>query len=317
MALVYNDLEYYMVRDIPEQKSRLADEQQHHRLTGISGFIRLVFRLMETPYPSPLHIGSGEIELDKEGIYQAVTRNKGVPVIPGSGIKGAVRAFAEALGPCCLEANCRADSLCPCCALFGTFGFQGRVAFSEALSQTELKTSRVAVPVRWGGRNTRGRRFYWHDHYESWVNANIGETERLEVVLPSAEFHSTCYFHNLRNEEMGFLFLSMGLVPEKEFHLKLGGGKNRGLGSVRVSILEINQADTNRYTSLSQQPPLRETDKLVKSLAFEYLASLTDPQLSIVRENLAAFRQESYRGLTAADIKQRFIDRAERQGRRN
>lgn len=303
-----------MVREIPVKRKRLAEEQMYHLVTGLNGYLGLSIKLMENPHASPLHIGSGELELDNDGVYQAVSRNKSNPVIPGSGIKGAVRTFAEALGPCCLEGNCRNDLLlCPCCTLFGTLGFQGRVAFTEAVSTAELKTAKLPLPVRWGGKNQGGRRFYWHDNCESWVHSDIGSVERLEVILPPAEFLTTCYFQNLRDEELGFLFLAIGVPPDNKFSLKLGGGKNRGLGSVTISTQEIILSGNNRHASLTLPPALHDNSNLIKNTTAAYLTSLTPSELSQVQENLVAFQKESFRKLSPQELKQRFMDRAERQ----
>lgn len=122
---------------------------------------------------SPLHIGSGRTTCDSEGnIVKTTMRRNGRGVIPGSSIKGAVRAIAEAVSYSCavklpdskvkklVEAlpetnkkSCSFKELCPSCSIFGTIagktGYKGKVNFGEFVCRdvSEEKAVSLLLPA--------------------------------------------------------------------------------------------------------------------------------------------------------------------------
>jgi CRISPR/Cas system CSM-associated protein Csm3 (group 7 of RAMP superfamily) len=212
----------------------------HNTESGLCGVIQLEIELL-----SPLFVGTGDLETDQETlVYHRFARMGGSLVIPGTTIKGVVRSYAEALSSSCTldrtgtMRQCSGDNLCICCSIFGTLGFRGRVCFCD--SRFEGSTEIRSVEVRRSGRDWGGRRFYHHDKPANPEDINgdgVSEKERLEVVLPDGRrIACDLFFENLTLREMGLLILAMGLSPRHRFRLKLGGGKNRLLGSVRFYV---------------------------------------------------------------------------------
>lgn len=149
---------------------------------------------------APIHIGSGVFELgadagyrNYQGVVKGLIKDNGIPIIPGSSLKGAIRSVAEAISyscfleqrsgfkPCQVEKE--KDRVCVACGIFGAMGYMGRISFTQAVpvSQTQngwqpmdkstyLKHKQdepVKVIALWGPRQypTLGRRFYPHIHY--------------------------------------------------------------------------------------------------------------------------------------------------------
>lgn len=110
-----------------------------------------------------------------------------------------------------------ADS-CPTCRLFGSTGFTGRIAISDAyLASSEIKEQRDGVGI---DRLTGG--------------ASHGAKFELEVVSTGVVFESTIHLRNFEVWQLGMLFvvfqdLEDGLI-------RLGSGRSRGLGSVTATI---------------------------------------------------------------------------------
>jgi CRISPR/Cas system CSM-associated protein Csm3 (group 7 of RAMP superfamily) len=205
-------------------------------LSGISGAWEVRFEVL-----SPLFIGSGEVDVaDEPGVptmhFRFARRGECV-IVPGSSLKGVIRSLVEVLSPSCLGGEDHAR--CPACLLFGTLGRRGRVTFEDgAVENAELSVMQIAQRTqarRIGPNNERGfRKLYSRDQgtaQATWSD----DTERLETVLPGSRFRSRVSFHTLAEWQVGLLLLALGLAPGYGFHLKCGGGKNRGFGLLRSS----------------------------------------------------------------------------------
>lgn len=229
---------------------------------------------------TPLFVGTGDYEIDPRR-YQPFFRRAGDYVIPGTSVKGVVRSYAEALSPSCTAGNCGIDHLCICCAVFGVLGIQGRITFLDANPQNPESINRevLCLEVRWGPRldYPGQRKFYAHDDYTKW-STSPPDGERFEIVSRKTTFTFSIHFSNIAKREMGLLLLAMGLSPQHSFNLKMGGGKNRGLGSVKLSVpgkIELmNEAAS--YTSFTE-PVLEKTlDEWGRECIDEYLKSLSE-----------------------------------------
>jgi len=170
-----------------------------------------------------------------------------VPIIPGSSVKGAVRATVEAITPSCdrLSASdrrsrerngaCRSpSSLCPACAAFGAPGWRAMVAFSDLLTvePVELTTKRVAQRYSHPNAPRRGRRLYGL-HPEEPLPSNV---ETLECLPAGSRLRAVVRFEGLAEALAGAITLALGLPPHGLPLLRLGAGKNRGLAQVRVTL---------------------------------------------------------------------------------
>ncbi len=295
--------EYYVEADFPGSPARRSISHAYHDTErGLCGLMRLEIEAL-----SPLFVGTGDVEADQDRlVYQPFARMGGRLVIPGTAIKGVVRTYAEALSPSCAVERrgrmrqCGGDNLCICCSIFGTLGFQGRVCFCD--SPFEAPTEIRSVEVRRGGRDWRGRRFYHHDKP---VNAqDINEdgrsnTERLEVAVLPDDRRIACdlFFENLTLPEVGLLLLAMGLSPRHRFRMKLGGGKNRRLGSVRFHVQQtggILVRSQNSYTSFRTGMEEKRLEQWCNGDAHRdpveaYLQSLDEGSRQFVEELVGRF----------------------------
>lgn len=111
---------------------------------------------------------------------------------------------------------------CPACRLFGSTGFIGRLAISDAyLVSSEIKEQRDGVGI---DRLTGG--------------ASHGAKFELEVVSTGVVFETDIHLRNFEIWQLGMLFI---VVQDLEDELiRIGSGRSRGLGKVTASISDIS-----------------------------------------------------------------------------
>ena len=221
-----------------------------------SGVFDLTWTIRET---SPVVIGSGEVEVARNNrlIAGHVRRENGMPVLPGTSLKGAVRQLYEMLTPSCDPTNRKAPPdrracdikphhqvlrLCPACAMFGAGGFAGRVSFGEArpLSREAVRIDvREAVVGHTPGRDRWG-------HYKLYGRARRGgrrsgpprrdgqrTVEPVECVMGT--FTSKLKLVNVTDREIGLLVGAMRAWGTP-FSVMLGGRKYDGFGEAIVVL---------------------------------------------------------------------------------
>jgi len=218
-----------------------------------------------------LYVGSGQIELvrlsnGQEQARYAFTRRNGQLIIPGTSIKGAVRAVFEAITNSCVRIVAKAtksrgqiikpderpwfkpgqrfatwaacnsiEKLCPACRVFGTTGYRGRVYFTDAEPVDDTRTDTIKISELWPPRRTKGRKFY---ETKAFPQRDPEHSIRfLEVARGGEKFRTTLRFENLSEAELGALIRALGIninagQIDNVFPIKLGGAKPRCLGSV-------------------------------------------------------------------------------------
>ncbi|MGQ9654827.1 MAG: RAMP superfamily CRISPR-associated protein [Thermodesulfobacteriota bacterium] len=237
----------------PQKEKPPAHERFGPRVGDWNGRLELEVEVVS----EYLYVGSGEFGLfnlnGKEQAYYVFARHNGRLVIPGTGIKGAVRSIVEAISNSCIRQSAKGKRapgsyracddehrLCPACRLFGTTGYRGRVHFSDAIPVGEVKTSKIKVADLWPPRQTRGRKFYQTKEFQPLDQRPEKSHRFLEVVPKGSRFSSSFYFENVSSAEMGLVMRALGLDlspqdPSKAvraFPVKLGGAKPRCLGAV-------------------------------------------------------------------------------------
>jgi len=107
---------------------------------------------------------------------------------------------------------------CPACRLFGSTGFIGRVAISDAyLVSNEIKEQRDGIGI---DRLTGG--------------ASHGAKFELEVVSSGVAFETEIHLRNYEVWQLGMLF---AVLQDMEDELiRVGSGRSRGLGKVKAEI---------------------------------------------------------------------------------
>lgn len=215
----------------------------------LSGTLVLRLETEEGGYVSP---GTGRLVLrgqaGAEQVAQAAARRSGVPVLPGSGIKGAVRTVYELLSWSCdpfSGAHCTPVLVCDACSLFGCAGLSARLSFDDAVPAGDdaVEVELRQVPLAWEphGEKTGGSfRFYDRERAMDEDPKTGDRKPRSEDVTREVyigAFETRMRFENATPEELGRVLLAMGMgtEPKHSFALRLGGLKFHGQGAVRVS----------------------------------------------------------------------------------
>ncbi len=109
---------------------------------------------------------------------------------------------------------------CPACRLFGSTGFSGRIAISDAhLVGDEITERRDGVGI---DRLTGG--------------ASHGAKFELKVVGTGVVFETAIHLRNFEIWQLGMLFVVLEDLQDELIHI--GSGRSRGLGRVRATLSE-------------------------------------------------------------------------------
>jgi CRISPR/Cas system CSM-associated protein Csm3 (group 7 of RAMP superfamily) len=212
----------------------------------------------------PLHVGSGVPEPVEDRLAAGVATNPAGgppgsperPVVPGSGVKGALRAVFEAVTRSCDPLStdrCQAatGAACPACALFGLGGRRGALAISDLSVRGELGVRHVAQRYSHPDAPLRGRRLYG---LEPEVSATE-DAEALLVIERGAQLAGTLSVRGAELWAAGALALATGLVPGGLPLVRLGGAKNRGLGVATLTADSGSYAADERAWLLGDRQP--------------------------------------------------------------
>lgn len=238
---------------LSERAPQRVKPPAHDRFRDWSGRLELEIEVVS----KYLYVGSGRLELfnlrGREQVYHAFARHNGQFIIPGTGIKGAVRSIAEAISNSCVrqvkkgerysrkhEACKEEEELCPACRLFGTTGYGGRIRFSDAVPIGEVRCEIIKIADLWPPHQTRGRKFYRAGDFQRLDMKPQKGYRFIEAVPKGSKFITTLSFENVSTAEMGLLIRALGLDfgqrdPSQiscAFSVKLGGAKPRCLGAV-------------------------------------------------------------------------------------
>ena len=196
---------------------------------------------------TPLHIGSGRPEVEIGEVDMPVlTDPNGQPYIPGSSLKGRVRAEAERIARdkgmevcsppnpdnMCGSLKTRVEDLCICCRIFGTAGkrisLASKVKFRDAYPTERLETllERTGIAIdREKGAVSRGALY-------TIQAAPAGTKFTLEVVA-----------ENLADDELKLLLAALKSVEDSA----LGGSSTRGFGKVKFNIEKVVERGAKYY----------------------------------------------------------------------
>jgi len=205
----------------------------------------------------------------------------GVPFIPGSSIKGAVRALTERIlrslpdksplwacdpfaKPCIEPKKAQIwlrqgdeqrvwDEACTACRIFGSPWLASRVAFKDAYLEN-YEDLPVVTQIRDGVGIDRDL-----------GAARQGIKYDFEVVVPGARFGIEILTENLEDWELGLLLSVLRFWEEG--HLALGGKVTRGPGWGRLKDLRlerVDQSDLLDYLT-GGQPAQESTDRYLQA----------------------------------------------------
>ena len=226
-------------------------EKLHERLI-ISGTLEAV---------TPLHIGSGKPELEIGEVDMPIIRTPdGQPYVPGSSIKGRVRAEAERIArekgiEVCNPPNTREmcgtkkknrspEEFCICCRIFGTAGdvsVASKVKFRDAypLGKVESVLERTGIAINRETGAVARRALY-----------------TIEAVPAGVKFGFEIVADNLSDDELRLLLAALKSVEDSA----LGGSSSRGFGKVKVSIDEVCRRTAGYYLGEEEEQRLKGED---------------------------------------------------------
>lgn len=293
-----NWIQNYFFVDMPATDSRYIYREKRqdaaHRLSGM-----LKVRLVTV---DPLFIGSGfqELEGTQEGmqfVKQSLEEN-GKPIIPGSGLKGAVRQICRAVSQSCVpcktdkkgqpidlilpkitspQCGPKANNACIICDMFGKMGWSSKVFFSDLVAEggkTEhYRAAQQFAPhpdaVKYLNGGCHRYKFYYTDIRKD--DKNYPQSDQLRAVPPKTVFIGEITYRNLDQKELGLLLFGLG--QSQTISLKLGGYRNEGFGTVNLTLasdeIDDPQALANEYIDSVDNAVYRSIEQLENGMSYK------------------------------------------------
>ncbi|WP_376790346.1 RAMP superfamily CRISPR-associated protein [Thermoflexus sp.] len=254
----------FVLVDIPSKTPERKPAAPHEKFAGLTGRLELTVTVVS----EYLFVGSGAYEFDpnhgnrRPDVWYTFYRRNDQLCVPGTSLKGAIRAIVEAISNSCVSQMrrpqertasnahkpCQWDPkkavhenrLCPACRLFGTTGYRGRMHFTDFLPQEEIKPKVVKIGELWEPKrfDPTKRRFYERKTFQPLASPAPQQNFRfVEAVQKGTKFQGALLFENVSEAELGLLLHALGRQVEKgqvtiAFAPKLGGAKPRCFGSV-------------------------------------------------------------------------------------
>jgi len=260
----------FVLIDIPSTPPERKPATTHEKFAGLTGRLELTFTVVS----EYLFVGSGAYGFDpnargdRPDVWYTFYRRNGRLCVPGTSIKGAIRAIVEAISNSCVSQRhprerissphhqpCRFQNekspLCPACRLFGAIGrtgYRGRVHFSDFLPNGEVRSQIVKIGELWEPKryDSTKRRFYESKSFQPTGDSRPQSGFRfVEAVRKETKFQGILMFENLSEAELGMLFHALGWAVEGErviiaFAPKVGGAKPRCFGSVQFNPIGLH-----------------------------------------------------------------------------
>lgn len=172
--------------------------------------------------------------------------------------------------------------LCPACALFGTEGLQGRAWFDDAEITGPLRRGEpLRIASLYGprlhragdlrvvtGRRGPAVRVHRLKGRKAYYRVRLGEVPAkgnvpLDCLPQGTRLHTRLYFRNLTGAELGGIVAALGIVPQREFAFRVGGGKPLGLGYLKPHIQGVYLIDRDEQWLEFDTLPREVTDDQV------------------------------------------------------
>ena len=262
---------------IPGEEPVQGGVVTHDQFRELTGQIELAITV-QSEY---LFVGSGQYEFDPSAgsgcpdVWYTFYRRNGQICIPGTSIKGAIRAIVESISNSCVsqrrgQERSQIDSapqpckykkdekslLCPACRLFGTTGFRGRVYFSDSEPDGNIQMKIVKIGELWEPkRHENARRFYVAKIFQPITNQQPEKNFRfVEAVPKESKFRVSLQVENLSKAELGLVCHALGWDVKKDkresaFTPKLGGAKPRCFGAVKFKPIQLRLWQENILAS--------------------------------------------------------------------
>jgi hypothetical protein len=275
---------YYRPRPVVRSdKPPVRADDFIRRTGGMDG--RLVLRFTAV---TPLYIGTGLTGLEGGRAIMLTARQGAVPVIPGSGLKGALRTIAEALSRSCPDQRCR---MCFPCLVFGSVGYLARANFGPAVPEATPPPRPLGfmLPMRTSrGPTWNEARIRLYNHRKA--HPDPTGVELVETLPIGTTLTSEIHYRSLSPVALGFLLLITGGAKGYGFLQKVGAAKSQGLGSVKVEIVSHKQRPVRPALPPNGEVDGPDSEELVK--AYLDLEKPQDPQ-NLLTETLDTLREKS------------------------
>lgn len=221
-----------------------------------SGYIKLRIKCV-----TDLHIGNGYSDFKNSSVLVKETiKYNNKPIIPGSTLKGTVRALARAISFSCTKDNeCKMNyekytaNTCITCDIFGIMGRASKVIFTDFMPENNVKLTVQELNTQFGPSKTKEDGFKF---YETLTNHYGGtHKEKAEMISAGSSFTGKVFFKELTEEELSLLMYSLTLNAEKGqgINLKTGGFKNEGKGEIKAESIEFKINNDNNFKKTPEQ----------------------------------------------------------------
>lgn len=273
-----NWIQNYFFVDFPETDPHyVSRDKRRDAVHKFSGMLKVKLVTVD-----PLFIGSGFQELEDEQFIKQTLMENGRPIIPGSGLKGAVRHICRAVSKSCVpqeswksqktnrvckisipddtklqcksEKNPKQDSACIVCDMFGKMGWSGKVFFSDLIAENG-KTGRFRAAQQFAPHPDAEKYldeygYHAYKFYRTVIDeVTKPQNDMLRAVVPKTVFTGEITYRNLDKKELGLLLFGLG--QSGKMSLKLGGYRNEGFGTVNITLTSDQISDplamTNEY----------------------------------------------------------------------
>jgi len=257
--------------------------QPHDRFTGMSGRIEGEIKTL-----TPLFIPKSKPQSVGNQPSEFITNSQKQAIIPGTTLKGLMRSLVETIGAGCWWLRGKShqrqlltpfhqcedkNNLCVACRMFGLIKggtlLLGHVGFEDAVCVqpkpydaiytiilSSPKDRHTAFYLDPSQRYLAGRKFYYHHSTpiktaRSWLpNHNVSPDRRqnqyIKPIGANSVFTFSAHFNNLSPTELQLLLYALVLEPTMRH--KIGQAKPAGLGSVEISLTQLELIDySQRY----------------------------------------------------------------------
>lgn len=270
----------YAFVSFPKERPNLKHPAGHHKYLSncFHGTLFLTLKVQTPLHVSTgvlvmgSDIGNNRIPLIKTMVQDGEQKLS----IQGSSLKGCIRSVYEAITNSTLAVIYQKkeykdkypierkpcnnkEKLCPASRVFGALNWQGLLEFSDA--KCENTASIGFMPSLYSPqpqpKNKETKQKYWNPAYFNSNNQvtgrkfyyntiraiEQGQNSGVPVQQAAKEYTFTTELHfmNLQSEELGTLLIALGQDPNYPIALKVGAGKPIGMGTMTVTVREIEQ----------------------------------------------------------------------------
>ena len=222
-----------------------------------------------------VHVGAGEetehpdLEIKDENndsrrikIAAVVRDHRGLPYLPGSTLKGAIRAW---LG----QHGAKTELIS---AVFGNQEHGGKAEFHDALQKAKIAPSHPPP--------------YWHSDRQTSVDVSVkidrftgaAEAKKLfyqEFAPPGVEFELSITAQNLDDDEAALLLAGLKGFNATDAGINLGGDSSGGYGRLGWTIGDIARLGHEELRSWLQNPERPPWENALRPLTDEQQSALT------------------------------------------